>query len=143
MTARAFNAADYYDCDQEAETYHHRDVEEALDALLDSSVLEGESRAETARRVAPVTVYAVRRVRVPPSWLGWAAGQAERDLVDRWIEEFGGGDGPAPTCTRAQGRALRAAGAECVASWVPWRCEEVARRSYSAAEILKLLGAST
>lgn len=140
----SYVGADFYDCDESAERLSYDTEYDALERHLDDLAEKGDSLTDVARRLGEVTVYAWRRV--PFDVAAWCEAEADSladDVRERLADEFGGPDGEA-VFSRAErleiARSLAAELTRHLRHFAPWRCERCGERTYTADEVVALLG---
>lgn len=137
MSEAEFEAADYYDYHQDSEALSHEDPVEALEAFLDDL-----TEAEVAD-LKDVTIYAFKRRVVADKWVGNTADRLAEQASEWWSEEYGDPDGDFSLDTDGLRAACLSALTAAVSTASVWVCEQVAQKTYSAAEALTLVRPSS
>lgn len=134
-----FDTATYYTCESPEELEH-----ESADAAIYSYVEKctgGKGVAEWIRENTPLEVSAYVREEVSDDWLDATAHGLAKNFSNDYGNEYGCGDTTPITGAKLDNLAstIREALGEAVVETPPWNCNEVAKRSYSAEQVEKLL----
>jgi hypothetical protein len=139
---KAFEGAEYYDCDDSVESLSRATPAEALEYYFDSLHKEGVSIEDDIAAYSPVTVYAWHRME--PDLTIFAGGLVDT-LAERIREddELGMCDVDGYDPVKWDAGAIEKAIADAIApfgkSVVPWCCEQTGNREYSAEEATAIL----
>lgn len=142
MTTDMFDDALFYDTDDSAESLTHESVAAAIEYHFDAMHSKDRTLEQDIAEYSPVTVYAWQRV-------GVSLEDYAETLVDH-LEEAISEDDEYGVCENANYDMFkydRAKLIEAVASAIapfssqvmPWSCEQVAKREYSAQEVEAIL----
>ena len=132
-----FDNATYYDW-RDSETLSYETVEECLEAFVEFHAEADEPVEDVVRRLESVKVTAYVRKTVADEWVEGVTRSLAETLEEWWIEEYGNPDGDDENIQEHWSDLLDGVrtiiGRERV-----WQCDDVATRTYTADEVLKLL----
>lgn len=139
--ADRFDAAEYFDC-RESEEYSHSTPDEALEEYFECFYEKGVPILDLIDKHAPIEMLAFDREKVTKGWIDSLADELLERAREQFAEDYGDHDGDFTKSTDQDDEIrgdLCAAINRVVASASVWRCEEVAKRTYSAEMIEAVL----
>ena len=124
---KAFNEADFYSCDADAESLSDDNWEGAIGEFLD---------CYSPEEVSEVTIYAYKRAVVKRADVEAYALNAAISFHEELSEEYGDRGTSHEVPDELWQPFLRAA-QEYMSTYVPWRCKVVAQREMSREEVIE------
>lgn len=140
----AYEKADYYDCDADAETLSHGSWDEAIEYYLDSFFEKDCDVEKVILARVPITVTGFKRRGPDAAWIERAARTMIESFADHWSEEFGDPDRFLDDVftTKVVARiapGLRAWIRKALRHVTPWACEPVGTRTYTPDDVLRMM----
>jgi hypothetical protein len=137
----AFDKADFYDC-RGSETLTHESPEEALADYVNAFLSPGCDTAAVIREIAPVQVSAYERGAISKKDIeNWAAFALEH-VREHFADSYGdpdGADGIDDGAAEAAKPLMVTAIEKLVEGAQVWSCDNIAQRTYDAAEVEALV----
>lgn len=134
----------FWTCDDATERLHHTELEEAVFDCIEAQAEPNESRRDTIKRLAPLTVYGWTRDVVDDrriqSVSEWAVERIQDDIDD----ELSDPDGGERVLKDDQARELKQTIIEKLTEMrsagqlVPWSCSQTEERVLTEAELLAM-----
>lgn len=140
--SEAFDKAEFYDAN-DSDTLTHESPEEAildhLDTMHDSR--SGKTAEQEIIDLCPIEVTAYVRETIPDQFVSWLLERLADQVEESWAEDYGNTeehDELPEDAKKAFTEAIRPHVVALMASKPVYRCRRVAKRDYTAEEVLAL-----
>ena len=138
-----FDTAKYYDCRDDPEVLNNVEVSEALEDLLEDCHDPEKTALELLDDLVPIEVSAYNPVKKTKSSIAGFADSVLEDLEERFMDDFGNIEGDFDFWSGEERKELEMklekVFQEALDKASVWQCNVVAKKSFTAEEVLQII----